>query len=160
TLLVREPDGSLGPNMASEWAYNGDNSVLTLTLREGITFTDGTPFDGEAVKANLEYLKDGAGQHSFMVAAISEIEVVSPTEVKLHLGEPDPSLLENLAVVGGAMASPATLGVDGSASNPIGSGPYIYDVDNSRLGQQYVYTRNPDYWNAEDFDFDRVTITP
>ncbi|WP_297108739.1 ABC transporter substrate-binding protein [uncultured Devosia sp.] len=160
TLLVREADGSLSPNMASEWAYNGDNSVLTLTLREGITFTDGAPFDAEAVKANLEYLKNGAGQNSFMVAAVSEIEVVSPTEVKLHLGEPDPSLLENLAVVGGAMASPATLGVEGAASNPIGSGPYIYDADNSRLGQQYVYNRNPDYWNAEAFDFDRVTITP
>lgn len=160
TLLVREADGTLGPNMATEWAYNGDNSVLTLTLREGITFTDGTPFDAEAVKANLEYLKNGAGQNSFMVAAVSEIEVVSPTEVKLHLGEPDPSLLENLSVVGGAMASPATLGVEGAASAPIGSGPYIYDADNSRLGQQYVYTRNPDYWNAEDFDFDRVTITP
>lgn len=160
TLLVREPNGDLAPNLATEWAYNSDNNVLTLTLRDGVKFTDGTPFDGEAVKANLEYLKNGAGQNSFMVAAISEIEVVSPTEVKLTLGEPDPSLLENLAVVGGAMASPATLGVEGAAGSPIGSGPYTYDATNSQLGRQYVYNRNPDYWNAAAFPFDRVTITP
>ncbi len=160
TLLVREPNGDLSPNLATEYTYNADNSVLTLKLREGVAFTDGTPFDGEAVKANIEYLKNGAGQNSFMVAAVSEVEVVSPTEVNLHLSEPDPGLLQNLAVVGGAMASPATLGNEAAAGAPIGSGPYIYDAANSRIGQQYIYNRNPDYWNAEAFDFERVTITP
>lgn len=160
TLLVREANGDIGPNMATEYTYNGDSSVLTLKLRDGITFTDGAPFDGEAVKANLEYLKSGAGQNSFMAASISEIEVVSPNEVKLHLSEPDPGLLQNLAVVGGAMASPATLGVEGSANSPIGSGPYVYDTAASVLGRQYVYVRNPNYWNAADFPFERVTITP
>ncbi|UYO01419.1 MAG: peptide ABC transporter substrate-binding protein [Devosia sp.] len=160
TLLVREANGDINPNLATEFTYNADNSVLTLVLREGVNFTDGTPVDGEAVKANIEYLKNGGGQNSFMVAAVSEVEVVSATEVKLHLSEPDPALLQNLAVVGGAMASPATLGVEGSAGNPVGSGPYTYDAANSRIGQQYVYVRNPDYWNAEAFDFERITITP
>lgn len=160
TLLVREPNGEIEPNLATEWSYNADNSVLNLKLRDGVTFTDGTPFDGEAVKANLEYLKNGAGQNSFMVASISEVEVVSPTEVNLHLSEPDPGLLQNLAVVGGAMASPVILGVEGSANNPIGSGPYAYDANASVLGRQYVFVRNADYWNAEAFPFERVTITP
>lgn len=160
TLLIREANGEIKPNLATEWSFNSDNSVLSLTLREGVSFTDGSPFDGEAVKANIEYLKNGAGQNSFMVGLVSEVEVVSPTEVKLHLSEPDPSLLQNLSVVGGAMAAPATLGVEGSANNPIGSGPYIYDVQNSVLGRQYVYNRNPDYWNAAAFPFERVTITP
>lgn len=160
TLLVREPNGDIGPNLATEWTYNADNSVLNLKLRDGVTFTDGAPFDGEAVKANLEYLKNGAGQNSFMASAISEIEVVSPTEVNLHLSEPDPGLLQNLAVVGGAMASPATLGVEGSANSPVGSGPYSYDTNASVIGRQYVFVRNPDYWNAAAFPFERVTITP
>lgn len=160
TLLVREPNGDIGANLATEWTYNADNSVLNLKLRDGVTFTDGAPFDGEAVKANLEYLKNGAGQNSFMAASISEIEVVSPTEVNLHLSEPDPGLLQNLAVVGGAMASPAILGVEGSANNPVGSGPYSYDTNASVIGRQYVFVRNPDYWNAAAFPFERVTITP
>lgn len=160
TLLVREPNGDIGPNLATEWSYNADGNVLNLKLREGVTFTDGTPFDGAAVKANLEYLKNGGGQNSFMAAPIDEVEVVSPTEVNLHLSEPDPGLLQNLGVVGGAMASPATLGVEGSANNPIGSGPYVYDASVSVIGRQYVYNRNPDYWNAAAFPFERVTITP
>jgi peptide/nickel transport system substrate-binding protein len=160
TLLVREPNGEIGPNLATEWSYNADASVLNLKLREGVSFTDGTPFNAEAVKANIEYLKTGAGQNSFMAAPISQVEIISDFEVNLHLGEPDPSLLQNLAVVGGAMASPAILGVEGSANNPIGSGPYVYDVDNSSIGRQYVFNRNADYWNAEAFPFERVTITP
>lgn len=160
TLLVREANGELAPNLATEWSYNADASVLNLKLREGVSFTDGTPFNADAVKANIEYLKNGAGQNSFMAAPISQVEIISDYEVNLHLGEPDPSLLQNLAVVGGAMASPATLGVEGSANHPIGSGPYIFDAENSSIGRQYVYNRNADYWNAEAFPFERVTITP
>lgn len=160
TLLIMAPDGTIKPNLATEWAYNSDNSVLTLKLREGVSFTDGAPFDAEAVKANLEYLRTGAGQNSFMAALISEMEIVSPHEIKLHLQEPDPTLIDNLTVVGGAMASPATLGAEGFANNPIGSGAYIYDAANSVLGRQYVYNRNPDYWNPDAYPFERITITP
>lgn len=160
TLLVAKPDGTIEPNLATDWSYNADNSVLTLKLRDGVSFTDGAPFDSQAVKANLEYLKNGGGQNSFMAALISEVEVISPTEVALHLSEPDPTLIDNLAVVGGAMASPATLGVEAFANNPIGSGPYIFDAQNSVLGRQYVYVRNADYWNSQAFPYDRVTITP
>lgn len=160
TLLVMQPDGKVVPNLATAWSYNDDHSVLTLTLREGVSFTDGTPFDGNAVKANLDYLKKGAGQNGFMAALISEVEVVSPTEVRLHLSEPDPSLIDNLTVVGGAIASPATLGSKDFANNPIGSGPYIYDVSASVPGRQYVYNRNSNYWNKGAFPFERVTITP
>ncbi|WP_196258154.1 ABC transporter substrate-binding protein [Pelagibacterium limicola] len=160
TLLVMEPDGSLKPNLVTEWAYNDTNSVLDLKLREGVTFTDGVALDAEAVKANLEYLKVGGGQNSYMAASIAQIEVISPTELRLHLGEPDPGLLEHLSVVGGAMASPATFGAESAATHPIGSGPYIYDTDASVAGRQYVYNRNPDYWNPEAYPFERVTITP
>ncbi|MDD7973216.1 ABC transporter substrate-binding protein [Roseinatronobacter alkalisoli] len=160
TLLVQEPDGTVAPNLATEYMYNDSNDILTLTLREGVTFTDGAPLDADAVKANLEYLREGSGQNSFMARPISEIEVLSPTELRLHLNEPDPSLLQNLSSVAGAVASPATLGTEGASVNPVGSGPYIYDPDASVGGRQYVYARNPDYWNPDAFPFERVTITP
>ena len=63
TLLTINPDGSITPNLATEWSYNDDNTVLTLKLREGVKFTDGTPFDTEAVKANLDFLKNNTGQN-------------------------------------------------------------------------------------------------
>lgn len=160
TLLIAEPDGTIVPGLATEWSYNGDNRILSLALRDGVEFTDGTPFDADAVKANIEYLRNGAGQNSFMAALISEIEIVSPLEVRLHLSEPDPTLLDNLTVVGGAMASPATLGAEGSGSILVGTGPYLYDSNTSALGRQYVYNRNPDHWEIEQYPFERITISP
>lgn len=158
TLLVLDPEAKLQPNLATEWAYNEDATVLDLTLREGVEFTDGAPFDGEAVKANLEYLKNGTGQNSYMAASIEEIEVVSETEVKLHLTAPDPGLESYLAVVGGAMASPETLGAGDPATSAIGSGPYV--LTEATPGSQYVYERNEDYWNQDAFPYDEIVVKP
>ncbi|MCO6188528.1 ABC transporter substrate-binding protein [Rhizobium sp. L1K21] len=160
TLLVETPEGEIVPNLATEWSYNDDNTVLTLKLRDGVKFTDGTPFNAEAVKANLEYLAAGNGQNAYMARGISSFEIVSDNEIKLHLKAPDPALVNNFAVAAGAMASPASLGKAGSDVVPVGSGAYIYDTEDSVEGSQYVYHRNPDYWNAEAYPFDTVTITP
>src|SRR6056300_135218 len=64
TLIIETPEGELVSNLATEWSYNDDGTVLMLMLREGVSFTDGTPFNAEAVKANLEYLAAGNGQNS------------------------------------------------------------------------------------------------
>ena len=160
TLLVLDPEAKVQPNLATEWSYNSDNTVHTLTLREDVEFTDGAPFDAEAVKANLEHLKNGTGQNSYMAASIEEVEIVDTHEVALRLTAPDPGLLGYLAVVGGAMASPATLGAADAASNPIGSGPYTLNAAESTPGTQYVYERNEDYWNEDEFPYDQLVIKP
>ncbi|MBT9373235.1 ABC transporter substrate-binding protein [Rhizobium sp. CSW-27] len=160
TLIIQKPDGSFGPGLATEWSYNADATALTLTLRQGVRFTDGAPFDANAVKANLEYLAAGAGPNGYMARSISEIKVISDTQVQLILAEPDPAMLWNLSTVGGAMASPASLGAAGSDTAPVGSGPYVFDAAASVQGSQYVYNRNPEYWDTAAFPFDRVTVTP
>lgn len=160
TLLRLDADGEPQPNLATEWSYNEDSSVLTLQLRDDVTFTDGAMFDGEAVKANIEHIAAGTGQNQFMVAAIEEVVVNSPTEVELRLSEPSPSLLSYLALVGGVMASPAALESDSIASEPVGSGPYIYDAAASTPGSSYRYTRNEDYWNPDDYPFDAYEVRP
>jgi peptide/nickel transport system substrate-binding protein len=156
TLLVKTPDGEIEPNMATEWSYNDDATVLTLTLRDDITFTDGEPFDAEAVKANLEYLKNGTGQNSYMAASIEEFEIISDTEIALHLSEPDPGLVEYLSVVGGAMASPKSFGEGDPATTAVGSGPY--ELVKATAGSEYTYDRNEDYWNPDAFPFDEIVI--
>ncbi len=160
TLIRLDADSQPQPNLATEWAYNEESTVLTLTLRDDVKFTDGTPFDGEAVKANIEHIKAGSGQNQFMVAGIDEVVVTSPTEVELRLSEPVPSLLSYLGWVGGAMASPAALDSGDLATNPVGSGPYTYDAANSQPGTEYRYERNADYWNAEAFPYDTYVVRP
>jgi len=156
TLLVKTPEGEIVPNMATEWSYNDDATVLTLTLRDDITFTDGEQFNADAVKANLEYLKEGTGESSYMAASIDEFEVISDTEIALHLSAPDPGLVEYLSVVGGAMASPKSLGSGDPATTAIGSGPY--ELVEAKPGNEYTYERNDEYWNPDAFPFDEIVI--
>ncbi len=160
TLIIEAPDGKFLPNLATAWSYDDTQTVLTIKLLDGVKFTDGTAFDAAAVKANLEYLAAGTGQNGYMARSIENYEIVSSTEIKLRLKVPDPALVANLSTVGGAIASPATLGKPGSDVNPVGSGPYVYDAKTSVPGSQYVYRRNESYWNKNAFPFNQVTIAP
>jgi peptide/nickel transport system substrate-binding protein len=161
TLFVLDDKAQPQPNLATKWSYNSDKTVLDLKLREGVKFTDGTPFDAEAVKTNLSYLAKGTGQNSYMTKSIASYDIVSPTEIKLNLSAPDPGLLGYLGVVGGAMASPKTLTNNhASATTPVGSGPYTLDASATTPGTQYTYVRNPDYWNTKAFPYDRLVLKP
>lgn len=160
TLLVLDEQSVPQPGLATEWSYNADNTVLSLTLRDDVTFTDGTQFDGAAVAANLEYLQNGGGQNAYMAASIASVDVVDATHVDLVLSAPDPGLLGYLGVVGGAMASPASLGASDQATTPVGSGPYVLDKEKTTAGSQYVYERNEDYWNLDAFPYEKLVIKP
>ncbi|MEQ3554071.1 ABC transporter substrate-binding protein [Pseudonocardia nematodicida] len=158
TLLHMEPDTTVVPGMAETFEYNDDNTVLTLGLREGITFSDGTPFDAEAVKANIENLRDGAGQNSVMVSSVDEVVAVDELTAELRLTQPDPALLTYLTLAGGVMGSPAALGTDEITTQPVGSGPYVLDAGASEPGVRFVFTRNPDYWDATAYPYETLEL--
>jgi peptide/nickel transport system substrate-binding protein len=158
TLLHMEPDTTIVGGMAETFEYNEDRTVLTLGLRDGITFTDGEAFDAEAVKANIENLKNGNGQNSIMVRSVEEVVAVDELTAELHLAAPDPALLTYLTLAGGVMGSPAALGTEAITTNPIGSGPYILDVDASQPGVKFVFTRNADYWDPDAYPYDTVEL--
>ncbi|MCU1437046.1 MAG: dipeptide-binding transporter, periplasmic substrate-binding component [Naasia sp.] len=160
TLIRLDAEGQPQPNLATEWSYNDDGTVLTLQLRDDVTFSDGEAFDGESVKANIEHIKAGTGQNRFMVEAIEEVVVSSPTEVELRLSEPVPPLVSYLGWVAGVQASPAALESGTIGDAPVGSGPYLYDAAGSVRGTEYIYTKNPDYWNADDFPYEEVIVRP
>ncbi|KRC51745.1 hypothetical protein ASE16_01315 [Leifsonia sp. Root227] len=158
TLLLLKPDATIAPGLAEKFEYNADKTVLTLNLRKGVTFSDGTPFNAESVKANVEHLRNGNGQNSFMVGSIKTVVPVDDHTVKLELSQQDPALLTYLTMAGGAEGSPAALASPSIATNPVGSGPYVLDTKQTELGATYVYTRNPDYWDKKSFPFKTVTI--
>lgn len=160
TLIHLTPDAKLEPGLAIRWEWNKAGDALTLHLRKDVKFTDGTPFDGEAVRANLIALREGGGENAFMLAGLEDVEIVSPSSVILHLSSPDPALIENLASAAGAMASPSSINAADAATRPIGSGPYVLDADATVPGRQYVYRSNPDYWDASSVEFETLTITP
>jgi peptide/nickel transport system substrate-binding protein len=158
TLLTSEPDGSLSPGLATSWEYNEDNTVLTLQLRDDVTFTDGEKFDGDAVKAAIEHTAEGSGADKWRSASVDEVTVLSPTEVQFTLEQPDPFLLTNLAFSAGAIGAPDALENPDIKTTPVGSGPYMLDVNATTIGSQFVYTRNPDYWNADAWPYDKINL--
>jgi peptide/nickel transport system substrate-binding protein len=147
-LVGRDASGQIQPWLATEWQPSDDGLTWDFTLQEGVTFTDGTPLDAAAVKANIEHLQDPDTQSStgyLAVQKIAEIEVVDDTHVRFHLSSPDSALLESLSQQWTAIQSPAGIerGMEENCQAPIGTGPFI--VEGWTPQQQVDLVRNDDY---------------
>ncbi len=162
SLLQRDSEGNIRGHLATEWEYREDNTVLALTLREDATFADGSPVDAEAVKAALEHLGQGTGgAGSLAVSNITDIEVVGDHELVLTLGQADPGLLYLMTSYGGFIVNPAALDdPEALASEPSGSGPYLFDADATVPGSEYHFTKRDDHWDADSYPYERIVIRP
>jgi peptide/nickel transport system substrate-binding protein len=149
-LLALDLDFNVQPRLATEWTLSDDGLTFDMELRDGVTFHDGTPFDAEAVKANLDYARTLQGTTAANELAIIEsVEVTGPLSVRVTLKSPGTLFPVTLAfsaasssmVSPAALADPATL-----ATTPVGTGPYkVASVTEA----QVVYERLPDHWDAE-----------
>jgi len=153
---TREPE----PNLATQWSYNSEFTELTVKLRDDVFFSDGSKVTADAIKANAIALRDSAGSSAIMMANLVDVKVVDPTTAIYQLTAPDPAFLGYLTTVGGAIGNPKHLGSTDIATFPAGSGPYVLDRDRTVAGSNYVFVRNDQYWNKDDFPYDEITITP
>lgn len=158
TLLVTQADGTIEPYLASDFSYNDDNTELTLTIRDDVELTDGTPVTADVVKQNLERFRDGGGPYATDLANLESVEVTDESTAVLRLSAPDPALLTYLSHEAGLIASPAMFDAEDAATNPVGSGPYILDTGATVVGTSYVFTKNADYWNPDVQHYDTVTM--
>jgi peptide/nickel transport system substrate-binding protein len=148
SLVSRDADGEIIPWLATEWSVSEDDLTWDFTLRDDVTFTDGTPFDAEAVKVNVEHLKDPATESStgyLALGKVESVEVVSDTVARFTLSAPDSALLESLSQPWVAIESPAGIarGMEENCQAPIGTGPFVVD---EWVKQDHVsLVRNEDY---------------
>lgn len=153
TLVAQDADGEIQPRLATAWEQTPQS--LTLTLREGVVFSDGTPLDAEAVQANLErYRLEDAPLTNAELASVDSIDVLDEYTVRLNLNKNDELLLGRLSSYSGMMVSPAAF--ETTSEVPVGAGPFILDdfIDSSF----YAFNRNETYWDVENIPFDRVEI--
>jgi peptide/nickel transport system substrate-binding protein len=158
TLILREPDGTLAPMLATDWEYNDDNTVLTLDLRSDVTFTDGAKFDAAAAKANLDHFAEANGPDANQAASISDVAVVDDDTIAITLSAADPAMTYYLSQAAGFMGSPEAIGTEGIKTVPVGSGPYVLDAKASVNGSQFTFVKNDDYWNADLQKYDKVVV--
>jgi len=151
SLVALNDAGEVVPWLATEWTQSDDGLTWDFTLKADVKFTDGTPVDAAAIKANIEHLQDpntGSSTGYLAVQQIERVEVISDTQARFHMTRPDASLLESLAQPWVAIQSPAGIarGTDENCLAPIGSGPFI--VKNWSKQDRIELERNPEYTTA------------
>ncbi|MCW3490178.1 glutathione ABC transporter substrate-binding protein [Dethiobacter alkaliphilus] len=146
TLIYLDVDGTLQPQLATSWEPSEDDMYWDLTLREGVEFHDGAPFNAEAVKINLDRFMEHA-PFAFLLGEVSEVEVVEEYLVRIHLERPFAPIASHLSHSFIAMQSPDSLEklAEGDfVEGPVGTGPFVYD--GWERGQQIKMVRNDNYW--------------
>ena len=121
------------PQLATSWTSSADGRSWLFTLRHGVTFQDGTPFDAAAVKYNFDrWMKDDPhfsyfhSQFGSYPSVIKDVSVVAPDRVRIDLRSPIATFVADLAMPAFSISSPTalrTLGQD-YAKQPSGTGPY------------------------------------
>ncbi|QDY70981.1 ABC transporter substrate-binding protein [Qingshengfaniella alkalisoli] len=160
-LVDITPDLEIIPQLATEWSWSDDGTQLTMKLREGVTFHDGTPFNAEAVAANIERSQTlEESRRKSELASVTGTEVLGEYEIRLDLASADATLLAQLADRAGMMISPTAAEEAGAdfGLNPVCSGPFQFE---DRIAQDRItLTKYADYWNADEIHFDSVTYLP
>lgn len=160
-LIDTDPEMRFVPQLATSWDWAADGLALTLHLRDGVKFQDGTAFDATAVKINIERDQTlAASLRKAELRPVTAVEIIDPLTVRLRLSVPYAPLLAFLADRSGMMVSPkaiAELG-DNLATHPVCAGPFAFT---ERVAQErIVLDRFPGYWNAGAISIDRVVFRP
>jgi peptide/nickel transport system substrate-binding protein len=160
-LIDVAPDMKFVPQLATEWTWSSDGKSLTLKLRDGVLFHDGTKLDADAVKINLDrYRTDPESRRKGEVKPIANVVVADPLTVRLELTEPYAPLLAVLADRAGMIMSPKALTELGDkiGTKPVCAGPYRFV---ERVAQERIVVERFDkYWNPGPYTIARVIYTP
>lgn len=158
SLTRTDEQGRAVPDLAESWEYNAAGDEVTFHLRPGLTFTDGEPVDGAAVKAAIERAKEQ--KNSALFGDLTSIESVTADglDVVVHLTQVDhqiPQLLgQRVLQVASPKAAQDPAKLD---QNPVGAGPFV--VTQLIPGTKAVLQKNPDYWDAANIHIDKVELT-
>lgn len=158
-LTHLSPNAEAIPGLATKWEFSPDGKTLTFTLRSDVKFHDGTPFNAEAAKLNLERNKAGASRGE--LAPVASFEAVNPTTLKLNLSAAGGSLPGVLSDRAGVMASPKAFENAAAISaldlKPVGTG--MYRLTEYVKDQKIVGERFADYWDKPAQGAAKVEVT-
>ncbi len=159
SLTELGPDGQVRPRLATGWSYP-DATTMVLTLREGVSFQDGTPFDAEAVRVNLERYKTlPTSVQASSLSAIDTIEVIDDHTVQLNLSSGGAELPVMFSQGGGMMVSPKAIAETPDAIATEGAGASgAYVLESFTAGESASYVPNPNFWDLRKGLLARLTI--
>lgn len=167
--LIHYKDGSteIEPGLATKWESSEDGLSWTFTLRKGVTFHDGTPFNSEAVlfSLNRQHEKNHPyhnveGSYTYWVATglaeiVDEITAIDDHTVNITLNSPYAPFLYAIAITPFSIVSPTAVKEKGDdySNHPVGTGPFIFQQWDR--GDKIVLKANENYWGGRP-NVDRV----
>lgn len=158
TLFRSDKEGNPIPWLAEGYTSDYEAKTITLSLRKGVKFHDGTDFNAEAVKWNLEMNMNAklGGTENF-----KSIDVVDDYTVRINLIENDNTIIGNFAYMIGQIISPLSYeknGEEWAANHPVGTGPF--KLVSWEQNRKTVYEKFEDYWQEGKPYLDRIEWTP
>jgi len=151
--LVRvSPKGDIIPWLAESWKYSDDAKSVTFTLRKGVKFHDGSVFDADAVKWNIDrYIQTKGSSRTADLGSVDSVTVVDASTVRFNLKAAFSPLLGALVDRAGMMVSRKVVEAMGAdfTLKPFkaGTGPFI--LTEAVKNDHYTLEKNPDWWGTD-----------
>jgi peptide/nickel transport system substrate-binding protein len=140
-LLYMDESFSLKGRLAESWTAEDQGRVWTVKLKEGVRFSDGTPFNAAAVKFSLEYLLKAKR----LFWPLERIETPDDYTVKLVFKRPYAVLPYDLTTA--EIFSPTSFDPEGKFKAPVGTGPFVFKE--WKKDQELIFARNENYWGPK-----------
>jgi peptide/nickel transport system substrate-binding protein len=151
--LVRiDPSGKIIPWLAEKWDLSPDGKKMTFTLRKGVKYHDGSAFDAESVKWNIDRYRntDGSARKGEL-APVASVDVVDPSTVAFNLSTPFSPLLALLVDRAGMMVSRQVADAAGQdftrKAFKAGTGPFV--LTEAVKDDHITLEKNPDWWGTD-----------
>ena len=151
--LVRvTPKGEIIAWLADKWETSSDGKTVTFTLRKDVKFHDGSVFDADAVKWNIDrYIQTKGSLRTADLGSVDNVQVVDPSTVKFNLKSAFAPLLGALVDRAGMMVSKKVVDAAGAdfTLKPFkaGTGPFV--LTEAVKNDHYTLEKNPDWWGKD-----------
>lgn len=161
-LFIQGPHGTIRPSLATGYKFADNNKEVRVFIRKGVKFSDGTPFNAQAVAYNWQRDLDPktACSCATTFTPVKSVSTKGAYEVDMHLSQPFGAVIS--AMVGTTLdwiISPTAFRKEGATTfgqQPVGAGPFI--VKSLTPSAQVDLARNPNYWDKPLPYLDSITI--
>ena len=168
SLVTVDPKGKIIPSLAEKWDTSSDGKQVTFTLRKDVKYQDGSVFDAESVKWNLDRYRTTQGSaRTGELAPVDSVDVVDPATVRVNLKTPFAPFLSLLVDRAGMMVSRKVVESAGEdftrKAFKAGTGPFV--LTEAVKDDHITLEKNPDWWGKDQSGnklplLDKIIIKP
>jgi peptide/nickel transport system substrate-binding protein len=150
TLFAMDDKLQVKPQMVDKWGLSDDKLTYTFTLRDGLKFSDGAAVTAADCVASVRRWAARAAAGQTMMQRVKDTPVVDDKTFRIVLSEPYGLVIDSLSTISTSLCyvmrkKDADTDPNQQVRETIGSGPFLYNRDETRPGNRHVYDRNPNY---------------